>query len=258
MFLSSDTCIMDISDCSDMFGQDCRRAVPGKTRRPVRRGGFEEIGKGKLVRHHQRKRWKTDRQCSKLIESDFYSTIPLNMAFSIKQLLLFIAAVSIAIFVSTLFSPLFALLLTVGLACALTFLFPASLRRPFVYGGIAGIVTFLILTDVVLHVAYINVPREPLISRLAGPWNGQMQPPQVQRDMAEQIRPYAVTLGFVFGASALLIIWRPLAAMLNKSPQLNEVRCDSCGRMNAKSTKICPKCLNRLESKTDDSPVNAE
>ncbi len=78
MFLSSDTCIKPTGEIFTVWGQDCRRAVPGKTRRPVRRGGFEEIDMGKLVRHHPRKRWKTDRQCSKLIESDFYSTIPLN------------------------------------------------------------------------------------------------------------------------------------------------------------------------------------
>jgi len=34
---------------------------------------------GKLLRPHQRKRWKTDRLCSKLIESDFYSTMWQNM-----------------------------------------------------------------------------------------------------------------------------------------------------------------------------------
>ena len=55
-------------------GQDCRRAVPGKTRRPVRRGEFEETSTDWLVRHRMRKHWKTDRPSPKLIESDFYST----------------------------------------------------------------------------------------------------------------------------------------------------------------------------------------
>lgn len=44
-----------------LFWEGRRRAVLGKTRRPVRRGKFVDFSMAKLLRHQRRKPWKTDR-----------------------------------------------------------------------------------------------------------------------------------------------------------------------------------------------------
>ncbi|MGY8749512.1 MAG: hypothetical protein ACKVHR_15810 [Pirellulales bacterium] len=195
---------------------------------------------------------------SRSIGSVIVTVIPLNMAFTTQHLFMFVAAASVATLLSTQFSPTLALLITVCLAAPLVFLFPISSRRPFFYGGIAGTVIALSLSSAVLHLAYINVPREPLISRQNPTGNGELQIPRIQRDMAERVSPFAVTLGFVFGAATSLIISRPIAAWLDDSPQLGIAKCVDCGRMNAESTRICPRCMNRIDSRDGNPHENVE
>jgi len=55
-------------------GEDCRRAVPGKTRRPVRRGGLEDVSMANRVEAPDRKELENSPGMPKLMKSGFYST----------------------------------------------------------------------------------------------------------------------------------------------------------------------------------------
>ncbi len=130
------------------------------------------------------------------------------MAFSLRHLFCFIAAASVAILVSTKSGTVQALLLTVGLGATLMFLFPNKMRRPVFYGGLAGMVACSVISSVVLHVVFINTPREPIISRRNPTRSGETQTPLVQQKITEEIAPFTITLGFVFGAATSFVVVR--------------------------------------------------
>ena len=128
------------------------------------------------------------------------------MTFTLRHTALFVLAISVAMFLSTKFHPATALLITVSLASPLVFLFPVAKRRPFFYGGIAGVVIGFLLNFLVFSIVFIQHPREPVFY---GPRAGRMQAPQVQRDAQEKLKPYIVTVGFVIGAASGLLLSRP-------------------------------------------------
>ena len=157
--------------------------------------------------------------------------------FGLKQLLMFVSSLAIALALANRFPPVTAFLSLMALAAVAVFLWPPHHRRPFFYGGMAGIVLGLIACHVVLHFVYMDLPRAPIVY---GPASGGTQPPQVQRDAIEVSRPYVITLGFVIGAACGIVFsgLRPMKLS----------RCHVCSRENAVTTRICPHCETRLDS----------
>ena len=127
------------------------------------------------------------------------------MAFNLRHMFLFVLAISAAMFLATQFHPAATLLTTTGLALPMAFFFPKSRRRPFFYGGMAGIIVGFVLSSVLLSMAYRQHPREPIAY---GPNanSGQTQAPQVQRTAQQALNPYIVTIGFVVGATTGLVV----------------------------------------------------
>ena len=131
--------------------------------------------------------------------------IRLNMAFTLRHTFMLLLAVSIAMAVSTQFEAYIALLMTMVLASPVVFFFPDTMRRPFFYGGLAGVVLGFVLSYFVLSAVFMQHPREPIVY---GPRVGQMQPPLVQRNLQQKLNPFIVTLGFVIGATSGLVLSR--------------------------------------------------
>ena len=69
-------CVFRLAD--NRLGESCRRAVPGKTRRPVRRGGLEDMSMANRVEAPDRKELENSPGMPKLMKSGFYSTLPLK------------------------------------------------------------------------------------------------------------------------------------------------------------------------------------
>lgn len=116
------------------------------------------------------------------------------MSFSLQHVLVFVVAVSVALIMAQHLQAAEALFwIAVEAGIILPFV-PRRLRRHFVYGGLAGVVSMLIATGF-----FLQFVLEPISLRYTH---------DVPVVYGNVVMPYAVTIGFVLGATTGLIIRR--------------------------------------------------
>lgn len=164
------------------------------------------------------------------------------MRFSISQLLLFVAFLSVALLLAQLpgYGSMIILLFTIVIPSY--FFLKTENWRCVVYGGLAGCLVLWFFASWTNYFLHLHLPRPPIRSRY------DVGLPTEQIEPGKRIYPYVVPIGFLFGATIALGLWRWIRDREIQFDRSQLTECSHCGRVLSIHSIICPRCERRTES----------
>ena len=114
--------------------------------------------------------------------------------------------------------------------------------RKMTYGGLAGILIVWLVCTAVTYALHIHLPRPPIRS---GYDTGI---PEQQAEFANRIGPSIVPIGFLLGATIVLVDAPHYVSRKRETNETEMTECQHCGRNLANTSVICPRCETKTSA----------